>query len=176
MASQQEDFLIEHDSGNLYFNGVVCWESAHEFAKLFKRVEQEKRDLEDKSVNIFVTSDGGSLNDALKLHDIIKASPLDVIVTAEGWVASSATLLLCAAKTARITKHSYLLVHEFHSSVQTNYSNIEGYTRYLDNLMELVMGIYNSKLKEPIPRENLFRDWFLGAYEALTIGLVDEVI
>src|SRR5688572_19520877 len=138
---EKEPFLVDYDSGHLYFNGVVCRESAHYLEMLLRQVEQEKEELQDKTVNLFITSDGGSLNDALKLHDIIKASPLNIIVTAEGWVASSATLLLCAAKKARITKHTCLLVHQFHSSVDTNYSNLEGYMKYLDKLMAVVLVI-----------------------------------
>lgn len=173
---QAEFFCVEYESGNLYFSGAIDMESAHTLATFLRQVEQEKAELADKTVNLYLTSDGGSLHDALKLHDIMKNSPLNIIVTAEGWVASSATLLLCAAKKARITKHSYLLLHEFNSSSATNYSNLEGYMKHLDHLMTSVLGIYNSKLKEPISKEHICRDWFLGAYEALDLGLVDEVV
>jgi ATP-dependent protease ClpP protease subunit len=172
----ESNFICEYEAESLYFVGEINIFSAHELAKTIRRIEHEKELLENKTLSLFISSDGGSLNDGLKLYDLIKRSPLEITVIAEGWVASSAILLLCAAKKAIITQHTFLLLHEFQSCFDGRYSDYGGHMKYLDKIMTKVINIYNTQFKEPIQEERLHRDWIVDAHEALELGLIDEIV
>ena len=177
LSSSQDDlFIVEYSGSELFFSGDIDFHSAHEFNKLIKQIEREKEDLADKSLLIYLTSTGGEVGEGLKMHDALMRSQLETTVIAEGLVASAATLLLCGAKSARITPNSFLLLHEFTSYFGNTYSNNKRFMVYVDQLMDLVVGIYNKKLKEPIGKADLDKDWFINATEALALGLVDEII
>jgi ATP-dependent protease ClpP protease subunit len=171
-----EHFIVEYSGGNLYFSGEINFHSAHQINRYLKQIEQEKEGFADKTLCFYLSSNGGDVTEALKLHDAIVRSPLQVVVIAEGLVASAATLLLCAGQSAKITQNSFLLIHEISSYFGDTYSNNKRYIAYLDQLMDLVLGIYNKKLKSKITKATIDKDWFINSAQALELGLVDEIL
>lgn len=171
-----EQFACEYiNQSDVFFVGEITPFSAHCLNRLIKQIEGEKEDFADKSIRLHITSPGGSVSDGLKLHDAIASSTLNVTVIAEGFVASAATLLLCATESSRITRNSFLLLHEFTTYMEINYSNLHPHLSYLDKIMECVLQIYNRKLKSPIQKEDLAKDWVVSAQEAVELGLVASV-
>jgi ATP-dependent Clp protease protease subunit len=172
----EDTYTAEYSHGTLWFTGDINDESAHLLVKLIHQVEQEKATQDDKYTELRLQSNGGSVHAALRIHDAIKRSPLPITVIAEGWVASSAVLLLCAAERVLITQNSFLLVHELQTEYDCPYSNTFRYQEHLRVLMESIVIILNSRFKDSIAAKDIEKDWFMDAEEAKICGLADEVI
>lgn len=63
-------------------------------------------------IDISLVSDGGSAYAALAFYDRIMCSSMKIHVNASGLVASAATLILAAGVVRRMTKNSWVMVHE----------------------------------------------------------------
>ena len=140
---------------------------------------------EEKPITIFINSPGGSVNEALGLYDQImwmrKKYDLYVITIAQGYAFSGGAIVLQAGTERRITKNSYLMMHDVQSA------GIEGDTKALENEVAIVkkmrasvLGILCSNLKMTNKKLQKILDekgeWYMTANEALKFGLVDEVI
>lgn len=74
-----------------------------------------------------------------------------------------------------ITPNTFLLIHEFRSEADCQYSSSSRYQEYLDSLMDRILVILNSRLNQPVKREDIEKDWFITAEKAVELGLADEI-
>jgi ATP-dependent Clp protease protease subunit len=168
--------IVEYYCDDLFFTGEVTPSSAHQLAKLVRKIEAERENSTDKDITLYLSSPGGEVNSSMRTHDIIKKSSLNVAIIAEGMVASGATLLMCAGKSVCIAENAFLMLHEAQSYFQNTYTNNKNYLAYVDRLMTKIVDIYNTRLKQPISKSDLAFDWFIDSRTALDLGLVDKVI
>jgi ATP-dependent protease ClpP protease subunit len=80
------------------------------------------------------------------------------------------------AKKAKITKHSFLLLHEISFGFCMNHSNARVHMEHVDKMTTAILAIYNKKINPPISRELIHPDWIIDSAKALELGIVDEVI
>ena len=142
-------------------------------------VHLESEDPE-KDVSVYVNSPGGSLHAGLAIYDTMQYIRPDVQTLCYGMAMSAGSLILVGgAKGKRLTlPNARILTHQPSSGFQGQSSDIEIHAREILELRRLTEEIYarhTGRTNEQV-HDDMERDRFFGAEEAVEYGLVDRVI
>ena len=134
----------------------------------------------DKDISIYVNSPGGSLHAGLAIYDAMQYVAPDVSTLCYGMAMSAASLILAGgAKGKRFTlPNSRILIHQPSSGFQGQSTDIEIHAREILELRRLLDEIYarhTGQSREQV-HEDMERDRFFSAQQALEYGLVDRII
>jgi len=134
------------------------------------------------SFNIYlhINSPGGYITDAFAALDSIQKSNCPVISIIEGFAASAATFLSIVCSERRITKMSFMLIHQLSSSSSGTYEQLEDdheNNKYLEeSIKKLYITHTGGKLNSRILEKVLKHDLMWNSEKCLKYGLVDEII
>ncbi len=147
-------------------------------AQLYEELH-DKYDSKSR-INITLYSNGGSAKVALAMHDLIKRYP-NLTITGTGAIDSAAVLVLAAGAKRKMTKSSWVVVHEdlITSEVKNKRVNaaqniVSQFARLEDQwnqLLEEATGT-SSAVWQELHREEAL----LSAEECLDLNLVQEII
>ena len=160
----------------IYFSGPVNEESCNTvIAQLLYLSSTDNRDI-----NIYINSPGGSVVDGLGVIDTINFIPCDVTTTCVGMAASmGAVLLSCGAKGKRLVlPHSRVMIHQISSGMQGVSKDLE---IELEQTLRCKKDIYailaenTGKPYEQIENDCDRNFWLIGK-EAVDYGLADKVL
>lgn len=157
----------------IYINGEISIESFSEFSKELDSVKGNQR------VEIELTSDGGDAQAALAFYEKIKRHPGDVTITTYGIVASAAVLVLAAGDVRRMSKESWMMVHEDQLDLENlSVSQAEKITKHHRRMEEQWCEILsNVSSTHKGAWENLHKkETWLSAEECLKLGIIEQVI
>jgi ATP-dependent Clp protease, protease subunit len=134
----------------------------------------------EKDVSVYVNSPGGSLHAGLAIYDTMQYIRPDVQTLCYGMAMSAGSLILAGgAEGKRLTlPNARILIHQPSSGFQGQSSDIEIHAREILELRRVTEEIYARHTGQPIEQvhEDMERDRFFGAEEALGYGLVDRII
>jgi ATP-dependent Clp protease protease subunit len=134
----------------------------------------------EKDVSVYVNSPGGSLHAGLAIYDTMQYIRPDVQTLCYGMAMSAGSLILAGgAEGKRLTlPNARILIHQPSSGFQGQSSDIEIHAREILELRRVTEEIYARHTGQPIEQvhEDMERDRFFGAEEALDYGLVDRII
>jgi ATP-dependent protease ClpP protease subunit len=126
---------------------------------------------------LFISTNGGSLYDALGAYDHISRMKkrVHLVTVAEGFVASAGTLLMMAGSEKLIMKNSGMLFHQLRSCVQGKFQDMEDDVNACKWLMKKLCRIYkqNSTLEMSNIRALLSREKTLSAKRCIDYGFVN---
>ena len=110
--------------------------------------------------------------------DMIIGSRIPVNTIVDGCAASAATLISVVGTRRYITKHSYILIHQLSSIFWGNFEQLKDDMENSHKFMSMIKSIYKQYTKIPMKKldEILKHDLWFTAEEALSYGLVDEII
>ena len=136
----------------------------------------------EKPISLYINTPGGSVTAGLAIYDTMTyiASPVSTICV--GQAASMGSLLLCGgqAKKRFCLPHSSIMVHQPSGGYFGQASDIAIHAKEILRVREQLNGIYKRHLtKEHTLTEIerlMERDKFMGAEEALEIGIVDQIL
>ncbi|MCJ1321159.1 hypothetical protein MMC15_006503 [Xylographa vitiligo] len=139
-------------------------------------------DAPSKPISLYINTPGGSVTAGLAIYDTMTyiASPVTTICV--GQAASMGSLLLCGgAKGKRYAlPHSSIMVHQPSGGYFGQASDIAIHAREILRVREQLNGIYKRHLTKEWSLEEIERlmerDKFMGAQEALEMGIVDEIL
>jgi len=160
----------------IYFSGVVDSESCNTvIAQLLYLSSIDNRDI-----NLYINSPGGSVVDGLGVIDTIDFIPCDISTTCVGMAASmGAVLLSCGAKGKRLVlPHSRVMIHQVSSGMQGVSKDLE---IELEQTLRCKKDVYEILAKNTgKPFEQIENDcdrnfWLIGD-EAVKYGLADKVL
>lgn len=160
----------------IYFSGVVNDESCNTvIAQLLYLSSIDNRDI-----NIYINSPGGSVVDGLGVIDTINFIPCDVSTTCIGMAASmGAVLLSCGVKGKRfVLPHSRVMVHQVSSGMQGTSKDLE---IELEQTLRCKKDIYEILAKntdksfEQIENDCDRNFWLIGE-EAVNYGIADKLL
>lgn len=160
----------------IYFSGVVDDESCNTvIAQLLYLSSTENRDI-----NIYINSPGGSVVDGLGVIDTINFIPCDITTTCVGMAASmGAVLLSCGAKGKRLVlPHSRVMIHQVSSGMQGVSKDLE---IELEQTLRCKKDVYEilanntGKSYEQIEKDCDRNFWLVGK-EAVDYGIADKVL
>ena len=143
---------------------------------LFLEAENPERDI-----HIYINSPGGVVTAGLAIYDTMQYIKPDVATYCVGQAASMASVLLAAGKKGKRTAlpNARILIHQpWTSGMGGQATDIEIHARELLKLrdrIDEILAFHTGKSKEQV-HDDTERDKILGAQEAISYGLVDQVM
>lgn len=134
----------------------------------------------DKDIALYINSPGGSVSAGMAIYDTMQFIKPDVSTLCTGLAASMGAFLLSSGtKGKRFSlPNSRIMIHQPLGGVQGQASDIEIHAKEILYLREKLNGILaenTGKSIEEIARDT-DRDNFMGADDAKTYGLIDDVL
>ena len=134
----------------------------------------------DKDVSVYVNSPGGSLHAGLAIYDAMQYVRPDVATICYGMAMSAGSLILTGgAQGKRLSlPNARILIHQPSSGFQGQSSDIEIHAREILELRRRLEEIYAHHTGQDTEQihDDMDRDRFFGADEAVDYGLVDRII
>lgn len=160
----------------IYFSGPVNEESCNTvIAQLLYLSSTDNRDI-----NIYINSPGGSVVDGLGVIDTINFIPCDVTTTCVGMAASmGAVLLSCGAKGKRLVlPHSRVMIHQVSSGMQGVSKDLEIELEQTLRCKKDIYAILSENTGKPYEQieNDCDRNFWLIGKEAVDYGLADKVL
>lgn len=132
-------------------------------------------------IKIIFNSPGGSVFDGFALYDYIlqiRKAGTKVDTTSLGMTASMGGILLQSGETRRMSRHSYLMIHEVSATGGGKQFELEDEVKFTNRLQERCVAILAERSTMSVRQiKNKWKrkDWWLDAEEALKLGFCDEV-
>lgn len=134
----------------------------------------------DKDIHLYINSPGGSVTAGLAVYDTMQFIKADVSTMCIGQAASMGALLLAGgAKEKRFClPHSRIMIHQPLGGFQGQATDIDIHAREILLIREKLNLILSSHTGQPLDKikNDTDRDNFMGAEDAKTYGLIDEII
>lgn len=134
----------------------------------------------EKDISLYINSPGGSVYDGLAILDTMNFIKPDVATYGIGIQASfGAVLLASGAKGKRFAlPNSRIMMHQPHGGTRGQVTDQEISLRESIHLKEVLIKIMakNTGQKPSKVRNDMERDYWLGAEEAVEYGVVDQVL
>jgi ATP-dependent Clp protease protease subunit len=134
----------------------------------------------DKDISIYINSPGGSIYSGLAVYDTMQFIKPEIQTICVGIAMSMGSLLLTGgAKGKRFSlPNSRLLMHQPSAGFEGQASDIEIHAREILKIRQRIDEIYALHTEQPLEKvhEDMERDRFFKADEAVEYGLIDRVI
>jgi ATP-dependent Clp protease protease subunit len=134
----------------------------------------------EKDINLYINSPGGDVSALLAIYDTMQYIKPDVSTIVMGLAASAAAVLLLAGAHGKrfALPNSRVLLHQPHGGAQGQAVDIEIQAKEIVRLRELLDAIIAKHTGQSLEKvsKDTDRDFILTADEALTYGVVDEII
>ncbi len=133
-----------------------------------------------KEISFYVNSPGGVVSAGLAIYDTMQYIRSPVSTVCIGQAASMGSLLLAAGEKGKryALPNARIMVHQPSGGAQGQASDIEIQAReilYLRRRLNEIYEIHTGRTLEQI-EQKLDRDTYMSADEALSFGLIDEVV
>lgn len=160
----------------VYLTGDIDEESFVEFCERLDTLEADSND----PIELELNSIGGNALDAIAFLSRMRLSPCDINVTVFGLAGSAAVLVLAAGDYRRMTKESWVMVHEDSTSLRdATTSELEKQTKIARAMEEqwcsLLQDLTGTK-KETWSALHKSGDLYIMPKECVQLGLADEVV
>lgn len=133
-----------------------------------------------KDIQIYINSPGGSVYAGLGIYDTMQFISPDVATICTGMAASMGAVLLCAGEKGKRSglKHSRVMIHQPMGGAQGQASDIEITAREILKLKDELYQIVAQHSGQDIEKvkDDSDRDYWMKADEALTYGMIDEIL
>ncbi|MDP1594316.1 MAG: ATP-dependent Clp endopeptidase proteolytic subunit ClpP [Gallionella sp.] len=134
----------------------------------------------DKDIHLYINSPGGSVTAGMAIYDTMQFIKPDVSTLCIGQAASMGAFLLTAGEKGKrfCLPNSRVMIHQPLGGFRGQASDIEIHAReilYLKQKLNQMLAQHTGKTVEEIERDT-DRDNFLSAADAVTYGLVDQVL
>jgi len=134
----------------------------------------------EKDIAVYVNSPGGSLHAGLAIYDAMQYVNPDVSTLCYGMAMSAGSLILTGGtKGKRYTlPNARILIHQPSSGFQGQSTDIEIHAKEILELRHVLDEIYSrhtGQTREQV-HDDMERDRFFSAQQAVEYGLVDEII
>ena len=134
----------------------------------------------EKDIAVYVNSPGGSLHAGLAIYDAMQYVNPDVSTLCYGMAMSAGSLILTGGtKGKRYTlPNARILIHQPSSGFQGQSTDIEIHAKEILELRHVLDDIYSrhtGQTREQV-HDDMERDRFFSAQQAVDYGLVDEII
>ena len=134
----------------------------------------------DKDVHLYINSPGGLVTAGLAIYDTMQIIKPAISTMCVGQAASMGAVLLAggASKKRFCLPHSRILIHQPLGGFQGQASDIDIHAKEILRTRERLNEILARHTGQPIARiaDDTDRDRFMDGEEAVTYGLVDEVL
>ncbi len=152
------------------------------FAELEDSIDtyNSESSLDRNPIEIYISSCGGSIYDALSFIDYVGLIKTPIHTIAMGKCMSAGTLMLIAGDRKFATQNSTILIHQMSAgtigSFQTMIEDMIEFQR-LQNLVNEIIMTYTNVTEDLLQeiQESKY-DYYMDALEAKELGIIDEII
>ena len=134
----------------------------------------------DKDISLYINSPGGSIYAGLAIYDTMQFIKPDVQTICFGMAMSMGSLLLTGGAHGKrlALPNARMLIHQPSAGFEGQSSDIEIHAREILNTRGRIDQLYARHTGQPLDRvhEDMERDRFFKAAEAVEYGLIDRVI
>lgn len=173
-------------SNIIRLDGEVNLESATHVCTLLTILDDMNVELEDengekyyKPIWLYINSPGGVCYDGLAIIDTMRSIKSPVFVVCCGIAMSMGAAILSCGDRRFVTENSTIMLHEVSSGAKGKLSTMEeemAEAKRLNDLLSSIISANCNKSKKVYDKEVRKRDYFLTAADALTFGIVDEIL
>ena len=134
----------------------------------------------EKEISLYINSPGGSVTAGLAIYDTMQYVRCPVQTICIGQACSMAAILLAAGESGKrsILPNARVMIHQPSGGAEGQASDIVVTSRELQRIYEVttrLLSMHTGKSEEEI-KEDILRDCYLDADQALQYGIVDKVI
>ena len=138
------------------------------------------REDQEKDINLYINSPGGSVYSGLSIYDTMQMIPNDICTYSVGLSASMGTILLTAGTKGKryALPHSTMMMHSASGGAGGTVSDIQIQAKEIlrvNDELTKIMAKHTGQSEARI-RKDEDRDFWMDAKQAVEYGLVDEVI
>ena len=179
-----EPVNVYRTKNHIYFISEVNDESVSKLKTCLKELYEDYK-LIEKTYNcevkpttyLHITTSGGSIFSGMLAKDIIEDFPYPIETIIEGYCASAGTLMSLSGSVRKMTKTSFILIHQLSSYAFGKFSELKDDLENNSKFMDIIKEFYltKTKLTEAILDDLLKRDLWLSSKEAIEYGLIDSV-
>lgn len=134
----------------------------------------------DKDINLYINSPGGSVTAGLAIYDTMQQIRSDIQTFCLGQAASMAAILLAGGTAGKrnALPSSRVLIHQPWGGVQGQAVDIGIQAREIIRLKKLTIEYFafHTGKTENVIAQDMERDFFMSAQEAVEYGVVDQVM
>ena len=131
-------------------------------------------------ISLYLNTPGGQVSSGLGIYDTMQIIQPDVATICTGMAASMGSVLLCAGAKGKRSAlpHSRVLIHQPLGGAQGQASDILIAAKEIEKTREELFRIISSHTGQPYEKvaADGERDYWLSASEALSYGMVDEIL
>ena len=134
----------------------------------------------DKDIHLYINSPGGDITALFAIYDTMQFIEADLSTFCFGQAASAAAVLLGAGTKGKrfALPHARILLHQPFGGVAGQAADIEIQAKEILRMRDLLNGMLANDTGQTVERvsKDTDRDFIMTAEEAVTYGLIDEVI
>ena len=134
----------------------------------------------DKDISIYINSPGGAVTAGLAVYDTIQFVKPDVSTICIGQALSMAAILLAAGTKGKryVLPNSRVMIHQPLGGVEGQASDIQIHANEIIKIKRKLNNILSELTKQPLKKveNDTDRNYFLSSEEAVSYGIVDEVL
>jgi ATP-dependent Clp protease protease subunit len=179
LADKDNSELLQQ-AGMYVFMDEVCSDSIKPIIEWIL-VENHVAKKKKKELLLMICSEGGSMEDAFALIDVIKSSSIPVKTVGLGSIASCGLLIFLAGAPGRriLTPNTSILSHQYSWGSEGKHHELWAMTKEFGLAQTRMIQHYQetTSLSEAVIREKLLpaHDVYLSAEEALELGICDYI-
>jgi len=176
------------DTLDIYVDGIIVDAETQSILKnwfgdetsvSYKSFRDQVTKANPKTVNLFVNSDGGMVNDALAIHDFmvdLEGKGVTVNRKVRGLAASAATFLVMGNNSS-MSENSWLMIHNVSGAVFGNVDEIERYAAFARKMNDQLVSFYTKKtgMSETDIQDMMNKETWMTAEEAKEKGFIDSI-
>ncbi|AIR05596.1 Clp protease [Cedecea neteri] len=136
--------------------------------------------INDKPIKLYLNSQGGHVEAADTIHDVIKFIKPEVHIIGTGWVASAGiTIFLAADKKHRYSlPNTRFMIHQPLGGVRGQATDIEIEAREIIRMHERVNKMISEATGQPLEKvkQDTDRNYWMSPKEAIDYGIVGKII
>lgn len=177
VAKKLEELFFEKRS--IYFWGPVDDKSAKEAVNKLLLLEAVEP---GKEIKLYINSPGGVVTSGMVIYDTIKMISSPVTTICMGLAASMGSILLAAGQKGKryIYPHGEVMIHQpsLGGYFQGVSADLEIHAKQIQKTKELGARILADATGQPYERvlNDLERDYWMDANEAIAYGIVDHIL
>jgi ATP-dependent Clp protease protease subunit len=134
----------------------------------------------DKDIHLYINSPGGDITALFAIYDTMKFIKPDVSTFCFGQAASAAAVLLAAGTKGKryALAHARVLLHQPYGGIQGQATDMEIQAREILRMRDVLNNMLAEDTGQPVSQIEIDtdRDFIMTSNEALTYGVIDEVI
>lgn len=174
------DYEVHVPSRTIYLGSQSYWEGNLESGTDYAMAEKLAKNIHllnhmgTDPITIIMNNIGGDDYHMFAMYDEITKSTSHVTIIGSGYVASAGAFIMQAADTRSMRPHARFMFH---------YGSGGGHNKEWEVLCEVYRSVLLQRIREKKPNFSkasmhnlLLQDTWLSADEALSLGLIDEVV